>query len=457
MAPDSGNQQSSAPDTHGSFSTTGAGYSGEVTDSSPDDKGQGFASSGSGQESGGNQPAGQRQTSALSGGGQETGSDTIVSQGRGSGPVLKGSSGTSTTGGDLPGEPAGLSRGGSDQEAGHGGTGNSPGNGLQGPGSESQTPGKYGGQRPVVLAAASLGSAGVAWQGSGQGEKPSFPAGPVPGPESRNRQQGPPAQSGQYPCGPAERGAPATSPAPKEREENGQPDNKPRSRREEDIIDGEDSGVPLSSPPDTTRLPLFSSILFLFGGYRRISRKNILDHDQRRMIYDMICRNPGIDSVTLATVTAANENTLRYHVAKLLATGKITRLSRPSVVRYFQNQGTFDPREQVIWHYLWSDTPRQLLALLYRSPGLSRQDLADAIGISGPSVTRQMTQLIHDALVENRSSGRTNTYYLTDGALNALARAFSFRPPVSREAAAAHNIFSNHPDGQEEGQALMKS
>lgn len=171
----------------------------------------------------------------------------------------------------------------------------------------------------------------------------------------------------------------------------------------------------------------------------------------------MICKNPGIDSVTLATVTGINENTLRYHLWKLQEAGKITSLSRPSVVRYFQNQGAFDPREQVIWHYLWSETPRHILALLYRTPGLSRQNLADGIGISGPSVTRQMTQLTDDNLVENRSFGRTNTYYLTDEALAALSRAFSFRPPVSREAAAAHNTVSNHPGGQEEGQALIET
>jgi DNA-binding transcriptional ArsR family regulator len=249
---------------------------------------------------------------------------------------------------------------------------------------------------------------------------------------------------------------PASS-AQKERDENGQPDKRPRSRREETTGTEGESGVPLSSAGETTRLPLFSSIFFLFGGYRRISRKNILDHDLRRTIYEMICKNPGIDSVTLATVTAINENTLRYHLWKLQEAGKITSFSRPSVVRYFQNQGAFDPREQVIWHYLWSGTPRHILALLYRTPGLSRQNLADGIGISGPSVTRQITQLTDDNLVENRSCGRTNTYYLTDEALAALSRAFSFRPPVSREAAAAHDIFSNYPEGQKKGQALIET
>jgi hypothetical protein len=455
MAPDSGTQQSSAPDTQGSFSTTGVGDSGEVTASSPDDWGQGLTSPAGSQESGGDDLAGQGQGPGSPAGSPEHGDNDIVSQGRGSGPESMGSSLASIPVKSSQGEQVSPPRYTGGQGPGGSGSGYSSGYGLQGPGPESQ-PVTSGGQRPVLLAAASLGGAGAAWQGSGQ-EGPSFPAGQGHAPPSRSRQQGPPAQPGQYPCGPAERGTPSASPAPRESEENGQPDKKPRSRREESLDTIGESGVPLSSPPDTTRLPLFSSILFLIGGYRRISRKNILDHDQRRMIYDMICRNPGIDSVTLATVTATNENTLRYHVAKLLAAGKITSLPRPSVVRYFQNQGTFDPREQVVWHYIWSDTPRQILMLLYRSPGLSRQNLADEIGISGPSVTRQMTQLIDDDLIENTSFGRTNAYYLTDGAQAALSRAFSFSPPVSQERAAQKDILSHNQLDPEHGQVLLES
>ncbi len=51
--------------------------------------------------------------------------------------------------------------------------------------------------------------------------------------------------------------------------------------------------------------------------------------------------------------------------------------------------------------------------MLYQHPGLTRQEIADALAITGPSVTRQMGNLIEDGVVENRFPGRSNHYYLT--------------------------------------------
>jgi predicted transcriptional regulator len=186
-------------------------------------------------------------------------------------------------------------------------------------------------------------------------------------------------------------------------------------------------GVPTPSPPGLLPFP-FS--LVLFGGYRRISKKNVLEHGARQTIHRVIARNPGIDVSTLVEVTGINENTLRYHLFKLVAAGKITCFTRPSVVRYFLNQGAYAPAEQVIWHYLWSDTPRRILLQLSSHPGLTRQQIADAIGISGPSVTRQMEHLIDDHVVENRFPGHSNHYYLTAEAVTILSRAGSFQPSI---------------------------
>ncbi len=69
--------------------------------------------------------------------------------------------------------------------------------------------------------------------------------------------------------------------------------------------------------------------------------------------------------------------------------------------------------EHTVFHYLWTDTPRGIIWLLYQHPGLTRQHIADALAISGPSVTRQMDNLIEDGIVENRFPGRSNHYYLT--------------------------------------------
>jgi predicted transcriptional regulator len=127
--------------------------------------------------------------------------------------------------------------------------------------------------------------------------------------------------------------------------------------------------------------------MLLIGGFRRISKKNVLDHDARQVIYQAITATPGIDVKTLTDMTGINENTLRYHVDRLVATGKISCFSRPGVVRYFQNQGAYTQFEHTMFHYLWTETPRGILWLLYQHPGLTRQQLADALAISKSVIT----------------------------------------------------------------------
>ena len=168
--------------------------------------------------------------------------------------------------------------------------------------------------------------------------------------------------------------------------------------------------------------------MLLLGGFRRISKKNVLEHDARQVIYQAITATPGIDVKTLTDMTGINENTLRYHVDRLVATGKISCFTRPGVVRYFQNQGAYSQFEHMVFHYLWTDTPRGILWLLYQHPGLTRQHLADALAISGPSVTRQMDNLIEDGVVENRFPGRSNHYYLTAEAALTIDKVMSQAP-----------------------------
>jgi predicted transcriptional regulator len=172
-------------------------------------------------------------------------------------------------------------------------------------------------------------------------------------------------------------------------------------------------------------LSLFPLNMLLVGGYRRISKKNVLEHDARNAIYQSIIKRPGIDTKTLTNITGINENTLRYHLDRLVATGKISCLIRPGIVRYFQNQGAYSRFDHMVFHYFWTDTPRGILWLLYNRPGLTRQQIADAMIISGPSVTRQMDRLIEDGIVENRFPGRSNHYYLTAEAAMAIIRLIS--------------------------------
>lgn len=309
------------------------------------------------------------------------------------------------------------------------------------------TPQEEGGSSPVRnngegrtgIMAASIGIAGIARSGFGNGGGYESAGENPQGPPPARQQQGPPSQSGHYPCGPAQTSPVPPVQGPAENESKSETSPRPRSKRTRFLFIGMEQDVP--DAPSHPRVPLFPFNMLLFGGYRRISKKNVLEHDARHIIYTTITRHPGIDVKNLAGLTGINENTLRYHLVKLVETGKVTYLVRPGIIRFFLNQGAYSTCEQVLIHYLRTETPHEILRLLYLSPGMTRQQISDALAISGPSVTRQMDHLIDDRVVENRFPGRSNHYYLTAEAANSFTR---IRPGILNEGGDWKMFSSSH-------------
>ena len=248
------------------------------------------------------------------------------------------------------------------------------------------------------------------------------------GPSPQRQQRGPPSQSSSYPCGPAQASTLPVASGHTRDESREETPLRQKSKRIGFLFWMLDPIVPDTAPSSFPLQSLFPLNILLVGGFRRISKKNVLEHDARHIIYQAITATPGIDVKTLTDMTGINENTLRYHVDRLVATGKISCFARPGVIRYFQNQGAYNQFEHKVFHYLWTDTPRGILRLLYQHPGLTRQHIADALAISGPSVTRQMDNLIEDGVVENRFPGRANHYYLTAEAAQTIDKVISQAP-----------------------------
>jgi predicted transcriptional regulator len=165
-----------------------------------------------------------------------------------------------------------------------------------------------------------------------------------------------------------------------------------------------------------TRPPDIPFLLFSFLGYRRIQKANVLQNPGRQRIFQLIIDKPGIDVASVSDAAGMNINTARYHLAKLIGIGKVTYLARPGILRYYSNQGRFSEFEQVIIHYIWNSSTAGILALIFMRPGVSRQDIADNLNISGPSVTRHMHHLIEDQIVINEPEGMTNHYRLSQQA-----------------------------------------
>jgi len=149
----------------------------------------------------------------------------------------------------------------------------------------------------------------------------------------------------------------------------------------------------------------------LIRGYRRLSGKNILDHEKRNLIYTNIILNPGIDIASLSTLTGINLHTLRYHLGHLVRMRNVVFVERGGGYHFFENHGRYGDSDQQEILFRNHPTASGILSLVRESPGITRGEIAEYLGLAGPSVTRWMHRLAGQGMVSEARDGRYTRYY----------------------------------------------
>jgi len=148
-----------------------------------------------------------------------------------------------------------------------------------------------------------------------------------------------------------------------------------------------------------------------FRGYRRLSGKNILEHEKRQLIYTTILMNPGIEIPALASLTGINLHTLRYHLGYLIHMKKIACIEHGSGYHFFENHGRYNHADQQRILYQRYPTTSRILSAIGANPGITRGEIATELGLAGPSVTRWTRRLITGGVVAEVRDGRMVHYY----------------------------------------------
>jgi hypothetical protein len=232
------------------------------------------------------------------------------------------------------------------------------------------------------------GTPGMRGRGQGAENRPALPPGHVPYGE---------VPYGHVPYGPNP-AATTVSSAPSTSEDH---------RRVTRHRDGQQAAIEVASeePRSPAAFPLlFPPLLPL--GYRRIFGKNVLANPSRKLIHDHICRHPGTDLNGITAACGMNRETVRYHIRQLTAYRKITLLSADGNTRYFQNHGLFSMRDQMVIHHLEKGTTGEILRYISAHQGATRQDIAEYLGIAGPTVSRHLATLVREGLVITKKEGK---------------------------------------------------
>lgn len=155
-------------------------------------------------------------------------------------------------------------------------------------------------------------------------------------------------------------------------------------------------------------------------GYRRVFGSNVLANDTRSMVFSAIRENPGIHLHGLAREAKIGMGTLRHHLDKLLAAGKITGRHDAARVRFYENNGAYSAAEQVVLRHLHNETRKKILALLLVTPSAGRNEIARVLGMTGSTITWHMKILEEDGLLCPQREGKTIVYAIPDEMQNCL-------------------------------------
>lgn len=150
---------------------------------------------------------------------------------------------------------------------------------------------------------------------------------------------------------------------------------------------------------------------YILRGYRRITRKNVLDHESRKILYSLIVANPGMELKSLADLSGLNEHTIKYHLDQIVAAGHVSVCHTGNNKHYFENHGTYSSEEQQLLSRYHQGSPGRILITVRDNPGVSRGDIARLLGVSGPVISRSMQPLIDEGFIRQVPDGKFRRYY----------------------------------------------
>lgn len=156
------------------------------------------------------------------------------------------------------------------------------------------------------------------------------------------------------------------------------------------------------------------------SGIRKIYPKNVLDHPQRKAVYDIVVANPGIELGKVGKILNMNRETLRYHMNLLESSNKIVVMKDYGIIRHYENHGRYGILERHVLAHLWNPTAEQIFSIVLSNPGITQGDIASMLSVASPTVHWYMERFNTDGIVKAQRTGRLTNYYITPEALRVL-------------------------------------
>jgi len=157
---------------------------------------------------------------------------------------------------------------------------------------------------------------------------------------------------------------------------------------------------------------ILSGNLPAITGLLKLKRNNLLDNDARNRVYTVIRQKPGIHLSEIERMTELTNKNVTYHVNKLLTYHMIAVEDSAKGKGYFQNSSTWSPKERLLALHSKNSNERTIVGLISKNPGISRKEIEELMGISGPSVSWHISKLESDHIIKKIKRGTVMHHYM---------------------------------------------
>lgn len=100
----------------------------------------------------------------------------------------------------------------------------------------------------------------------------------------------------------------------------------------------------------------------------------------------------------------------------------ISRFKSGNYTLYFQNNGMYSSREKIVSLALQEPTQRSIIEFLFKNVGATRGEIANALGLSGSTITWHTAILKKYAVIQTEKDGAKKKHYLNRETLPIIER-----------------------------------
>jgi predicted transcriptional regulator len=155
--------------------------------------------------------------------------------------------------------------------------------------------------------------------------------------------------------------------------------------------------------------------------YARLRKDKVLDHGTRRDLYLFLEANPGACIAQIQEALGTSLSTTRHHLQTLKSNGLVVDVRNGRKRCFFTTSDGMSPKARTAVAALSSSSANRVFQVIRDRPGISQQQLAEALSVSRTSVIFHVRRLQDAGMVRKKQRGRQAVYLPTESTTGAPA------------------------------------